>query len=45
MSIGYKPSLPKEMEIMKKSGGEVKTNYSGDAKDIYILNYTEQTLP
>ena len=38
MSIDHKPSLPDEMERIKKSGGEVKANDSGGPMRVYKLN-------
>lgn len=39
MSIDHKPSLPEEMERIKKSGGEVKTNDGGNGPmRVYKLN-------
>ena len=45
MSIDHKPSLPEEMERIKKSGGEVKSNAeSGGPMRVYKLNDTNPGL-
>jgi serine/threonine protein phosphatase PrpC len=44
MSIDHKPSLPEEMERIKKSGGEVKANDSGGPMRVYKLNDTNPGL-
>ena len=44
MSIDHKPSLPEEMERIKKSGGEVKSNDSGGPMRVYKLNDTNPGL-
>ena len=44
MSIDHKPSLPDEMERIKKSGGEVKANDSGGPMRVYKLNDTNPGL-